>query len=200
MIAAEPFFGPCPRTTISAAGVRFRAIAGPDRTERSFMRFERRYPAAAELSSPYPRRSRTNSPSENSWTWIKPPPRRWTRLPRPRLPCRRMSGGAASSLMDMSGKKPPAVQGRRISLAPRRVERDGLSAGRLKARAGCCPKSPARAVLATGAKLRGDTGLLFSRRRKEILSADLTKIYAMTITSVKTICETNKIDCIDFIL
>ena len=124
MIAAEPFFGPGPRTTISVAGGRFRAVAGRDRTERSFMRFERRYPAAAGFSLPHPRRSRTNSPSESSWTWTRPPLRRRTRLPTPRLPCRRFSAGAAFSLTNMSGKNLPPFGGGGF-----RSRRGGLSAG-----------------------------------------------------------------------
>lgn len=128
------FFGSGPRTTTRAAGGRFRVIAGRDRTERSFMRFERRYPEAAEPSLPHPLRSRTNSASESGWTWTRPPRRRRTRLPTPRSPCRRFSAGAASSFTDMSSKKLSAVQGRRISLAPRRVERDGLLLGAKGAR------------------------------------------------------------------
>ena len=139
MIAAEPFFGPGPRTTTRAAGGRFRAIAGRDSTERSFMRFERRYPAAAGFSLPHPRRSRTNSPSESSWTWTRPPLRRRTRLPTPRLPCRRFSAGAAFSLTNMSGKNLPPFGGGGF-----RSRRGGLSeTGFLLDAKGACGLLPA---------------------------------------------------------
>lgn len=129
MIAAEPFFGLGPRTTTRAAGGRFRAVAGRDRTERSFMRFERRYPAAAGFSLPHPRHSRTNSPSESSWTWTQAadaPPDALTdaKAAMPKIFSR---GGVFA--YEHVRQKPSAVRGRRISLASRRVERDGLSAG-----------------------------------------------------------------------